>query len=128
MTKTALALVESGMYSLGLHYAFMQWEDDPPEMEPYFTGEYQELEGVTEDGYQETLFILKGWTRGKRIDLETAKEKIESYFHPIGGKRAIAENGTAVAIFYARSIPVQTEDDELKRIDIYLTVKEWKVT
>ena len=82
---------------------------------------------MSEDGLQEATFILKGWTRGKWLDLEAAKEKIENYFDKISGKKVIAEDGSAVAIFYAHSLVIPTGDAELKRIDINLSVKEWKV-
>ena len=125
MTSAVRALIKSGMDVLDLNYAFMQWEDEPAD--PYFTGEYQEAESMTEDGLQEATFILKGWTRGRWADLETAKEKIENYFNRVSGKTVIADNGSAVAIFYANSFVVPTGDAQLKRIDINLTVKEWKV-
>ena len=125
MTTEMLKAVESGMEALGLNYAFIQWEDEI--VYPYFVGEYQESPPMSEDGLQEATFILKGWTRGKWLDLEAAKEKIENYFNKISGKTVIAEDGSAVAIFYENSIPVPTGDAELKRIDINLMVKEWKV-
>lgn len=125
MTTAALALVSSGMDILGLNYAFMQWADSPDY--PYFTGEYQEAESLTEDGLQESTFILNGWTRGAWLELEQAKEMIENYFNRISGKRVIVEGGSAVAVFYASSSVIPTGDAELKRIQINLTVKEWKV-
>lgn len=125
MTSAVLALISNGMDALGLNYAFMQWEEEPAY--PYFTGEYQELESTTEDGLQEARFILTGWTRGSWLDLEKAKEKIGTYFNSISGKVVIADNGSAVAIFYANSLVIPTGDAELKRIEITLTVKEWKV-
>ena len=125
MTTAALALVKSGMEILGLNYAFMHWADSPAY--PYFTGSYQESESMTEDGLQESTFILNGWTRNTWLELEQAKEKIGNYFNRISGKRVIVEDGSAVAIFYANSLVIPTGDAELKRIEIHLTVKEWKV-
>lgn len=124
MTTEMLKAVDSGMEALGLNYAFMQWEGDVAY--PYFVGSYQESPPMSEDGMQEATFILTGFTRGKWLDLEAAKEKIENYFNKISGKTVIAE-GSAVAIFYENSLVVPTGDAELKRIDINLSVKEWKV-
>ena len=121
MTSAVRAVVADGMKSLGLNYAFLRWEDDPTD--PYFTGEYQEIESMTEDGLQECDFILNGYTRGSWADMEAAKEKIEKYFN----RTVMADNGSAVAIFYANSLVVPTGDEELKRIEIHLTIKEWKV-
>lgn len=126
MTSEPLKLISDGMAALGLNYAFERWEDEPKY--PYFTGEYQESPPEDESGRQDATFILTGFTRGSWMELETAKEKIENYFNRISGKTVIAENGTAVAIFYERSLVIPTGDAELKRIEINLLIKEWKVT
>lgn len=124
MTIAVLKAVLSAMSELKLNYDFGEWKSKP--VYPYFVGEYQEEESFTEDGLQECSFILSGFTRGSWLELEQAKSKIEKYFG-IGGKTVIADNGSAVAIFYGRSLVIPTGDAELKRIEIYLTVKEWKV-
>ena len=125
MTSEPLKLISDGMAALGLNYAFGQWEDEPKY--PYFTGEYLEEESTSEDGMQQCDFILTGWHRGSRLDLETAKEKIENYFYR-DGTTAIALSGNAVAVCYNNSLVIPTGDAELKRIEIHLGVKEWKVT
>ena len=125
MTTETLKAVKAGMEALGLNYAFVRWEGDIAY--PYWVGEYQETPATAEDGLQESTFILTGHTRGSWLDLEAAKEKIENYFNKISGKTVIAEDGSAVAIFYANSLVVPTGDTELKRIAINLSVKEWKV-
>lgn len=125
MTSEPLKLISDGMAALGLNYAFVQFEGEP--VYPYFVGEYQESPPEDESGRQDATFILTGFTRGSWLELETAKEKIENYFNRISGKTVIAENGTAVAIFYERSLVIPTGDAELKRIEINLLIKEWKV-
>ncbi len=125
MTSAVLMAVSDGMTACGLSYALMEWKGKP--VYPYFVGEYQETESMTEDGKQECTFILSGFTRGSWSDLEMAKSKIEKYFNRISGKTVIADNGSAVAIFYANSLLIPTDDAQLKRIDINLTIKEWKV-
>ena len=124
MTTDALKLISDGMASLGLNYAFIEWKDKPAY--PYFTGEYQESPAVTEDGLQGADFILTGFTRGSWNDLETAKQKIENFFYR-DGKVTIAPSGNAVVISYSNSFVIPTGDAELKRIEIHLDVKEWKV-
>ena len=126
MTTEALKAIQSGMAALGLNYAFGRWEDDP--VYPYFVGEYQESPAVSEDGLQEATFNLTGYTRGSWLELETAKEQMENYFNRISGKTVIAASGTAVAIFYERSLVIPTLDAELKKMEINLLIKEWKVT
>ena len=125
MTSEPWKLIYDGMAALGLNYAFERWEDQPKY--PYFTGEYQETPVESEDGMQECDFILNGWHRGKIADLEEAKEKIENYFYR-DGRTAIAPNGNAVVVLYSNSFVVPSGDAELKKIEIHLNVKEWKVT
>lgn len=124
MTTDVMKLISDGMTALKLNYAFAEWKDEI--IYPYFVGEYQETPATTEDGLQETDFILTGFTRGEWADLEAAKEKIENYFYK-DGRTAIAPSGNAVAIFYGNSLVVPTGDAELERIEIHLEVKEWKV-
>lgn len=125
MTAEVLKAVSDGMTALGLNYAFMRWEGDTKDT--HFKGEYLESEPTTEDGLIGCEIIITGCTRASWEELESAKEKIRRYFHPIYGKRVIAEDGSAVTIFYAGGFPVPTGEAELKKIEIHLTVKEWKV-
>ena len=125
MTTEPLKLISDGMEALGLNYAFERWEDEPKY--PYFTGEYQETPAESEDGMQECDFILTGWHSGEIAALEEAKEKIENYFYR-DGRTAIVPNGNAVVVSYSNSFVVPSGDAELKKIEIYLNVKEWKVT
>jgi len=117
------------MASLGIEYDIGTYSGDEKGkvIYPYFVGEYQEIEPYTEDGLQETMFMLNGFSRGSWSALEEAKEKIERHYSKVDGNRMITANGTAVVIFYANSLIVPTGDAELKRIQINLRVKEWKV-
>jgi hypothetical protein len=121
-----LKLVSDAMTSLGIEYSFAEYTKKPV-IYPYFVGEYQETESTTEDGLQETTFMLTGFSRDSWLTLEEAKEKIENRFNKVSGYTVIADNGSGVAVFYADSMIVPTGDAELKRIQINLSVKEWKV-
>lgn len=127
MSKAALKIISDAMASLGLNYDFPEWDGQPAY--PYFVGEYSEVPPVNEDGMQETSFLLNGFARGKEayVALEEAKEKISDYFSKVGGYTVIAENGSAVAVFYSHSLVVPSGDAELKRIEVNLTIKEWSV-
>jgi hypothetical protein len=129
MSKEALKIISGAMDALELKYGFMEYIVPGGEESPktYFTGEYQETEPNSEDGLQETQFILNGFSREPWISLENAKEKISKYFNKVSGRTVIAENGSAVAVFYGSSLVIPTEDAELKRIQINLTIKEWSV-
>lgn len=126
MSIQALTAVKDGMKAIGINYEFGTWTKDV--VYPYFTGEYQETPPTSENGMQETTFLLTGFTRGTWLELEEAKEKIKNYFNKVSGKTVIAEDGSAVAIFYEHSLIVPTGDAELKRIQINLSIKEWSVS
>lgn len=106
-----------------INYEFGQWTSNPVPY-PYWVGEYNEIESVNEDGLQETTFILTGTTRGSWLELEQDKEKIEQLFKD---KIAILPNNNGIAIFYMNSLIVPVDDMELKRMQINLQIKEWKV-
>ena len=127
MSKAVLKLVSDAMESLGIEYAFGVYEGNPI-VYPYFVGEYTETEASTEDGLQETTFMLTGFSRDTWLTLIEAKEKIENHFNQVGGMTVITDNGSGVAIFYAHSLIVPTGDAELKSIQVNLSIKEWKVT
>ena len=129
MTKEALKIISDDMASLGIEYDIGTYSGNEKGkvIYPYFVGEYQEIEPYTEDGLQETMFMLNGFSRGSWSALEEAKEKIERHYSKVDGNRMITANGTAVVIFYANSLIVPTGDAELKRIQINLRIKEWKV-
>ena len=123
MSIAALNYVKQLMNSLSIPYAFARWNREPPEV--YFVGEYDEVPTTIkeENGYCETNFKLRGFTRKDWLLLEQAKAKIESN----ATKTAILEDGTGIAVFYESGIIVPTSDAEVKSIQITLRIKEWKV-
>jgi hypothetical protein len=127
MSKNLLKVVSDGMTELGLEYEFGEYTKEPI-VYPYFVGEYTEAEPMTEDGLQETTFMLSGFSRGTWLTLENAKAKIENYFNKVYGKTVMVDDGSAVAVFYGNSLIVPTGDEELKKIQINLQCKEWKVS
>jgi hypothetical protein len=126
MTRTALKIIDKAMDTIGLEYGFMRYNKKPVKY-PYWVGEYQEAPPVYESGLTTSTFMLTGFHRGTWEDLEKQKESIENYFNKISGKVVMAEDGSAVAIFYSTSLIVPTGDAELKRIQINLDVQEWSV-
>ena len=110
MTTETLSYINSVLTDeLEIPYAFMEWQDDPPEA--YFVGEYSEGDTPEEDGCQEITFIIDGFTRGSWFSLE---------------RTAILASGAGVAVFYGNASPIPTGDADLKRIQINLTIKEYK--
>ena len=127
MSKNLLKVVSDGMAELGIEYDFGEYTKEPI-VYPYFVGEYTETEPTTEDGLQETTFMLSGFSRGTWLTLENAKAKIENYFNKVYGKTVMVDDGSAVAVFYGNALIVPTGDEELKKIQINLQCKEWKVS
>ena len=126
MTRTALKIINKAMATLGLEYGFLRYSKNPM-VYPFWVGSYQESPSVSESGHSTSSFLLTGFHRGSWADLETQKERIENYFNKVSGKTVMAEDGSAVAIFYANSLIAPTMDAELKRIQINLDVHEWSV-
>ena len=123
MRIATLAFINDRIQNLGLPYAFMEWATPPPD--DYFVGEYIENPSTTlaENGHQKTTFILRGWTSGSWLNLETYKEKIEKNI----STTAILEDGTGVAVFYESAMIVPTGVAGWKSIKINLNIQEWKV-
>lgn len=126
MSKASLRIIADAMREMGLAYGFMEYAGEL--VYPYFVGEYTEQAPTTEDGLQITNFLLTGFSRGSWLALEEAREQIAQYFGMVSGKTVIADNGSGVAVFYDNALVVPTEDATLKRIQINLHIKEWKVT
>lgn len=126
MTTKPLSIVSNAMKALGLEYGFGSYGKKPI-VYPYFVGEYTESAPLNEDGLQTATIMLTGFHRGKWLDLETAKAKIEDYFDKVSGKTVMSDDGSAVAIFYENTLIVPKEDAELKSIQINLSVQEWSV-
>lgn len=124
MSIAGLKYVSDLMNNLSIPYAFMRWNTTPPG-DYYFVGEYNEVTTTTkeENGYTETNFTLRGFTRKDWLLLEETKEKIEANVT----KTAILDNGSGIAVFYESGMVVPTGDAELKSILINLKIKEWKV-
>lgn len=126
MSKQVLKTVSNAMTALGIEYGYVTYRKSPI-VYPYFVGEYSESESFSESGLQEGSFTLTGYTRGEWMTLEDARERIEKHFNKISGKIVMADDGSAVAIFYASSLVIPTGDPQLKRIQINLITREWSV-
>lgn len=126
MSKASLRIIADAMREMGLAYGFMGYVGEL--VYPYFVGEYTEQAPTTEDGLQVTNFMLTGFSRGSWLALEEAREQIAQYFGMVSGKTVISDNGSGVAVFYENALVVPTEDATLKRIQINLHIKEWKVS
>ena len=124
MTISGLKFIADKLKTAGIPYCFEEWSKDITY--PYWVGEYTESEPLTESGESESTFILTGTTNGSWLSLEQQKSIIKKTFPEIG-VTAILEDKTGIAVFFATSMPVPTGVDTIKRIQINLKVKEWRV-
>lgn len=124
MTKQGLKYISDKLTGAGIPYAFMVWSREVTY--PYFVGEYTETEPLYEYGERESTFMITGTAKGSWLTLENAKEQIAELFG-CEGTTHIFENGTGIAVMYTDSKPIPTNTDELKRIQINLKIKEWRV-
>ena len=118
-----LKFINEQLEAIGVPYEFGQWSSEITY--PYWVGEITEEPITTEDGHEMSTLLLTGFTRGKYIDLETVKETIKNHFHPIYGLCGRTDSG-AIVVFYDGSFFVPTGEADLKRIQINLTIQEWK--
>lgn len=123
MRIATLQYINGIFEELGIPYAFMQWAEKPPD--DFFVGETIEEPSQTmeEDGHQSTTFILRGYTSGEWMKLQTYAEKIERNIT----RTAILSDGTGVAVFYDHAMVVPTGVAGWKSIKINLKIQEWKV-
>lgn len=122
MTQETLRYIAETLASAGINYEFGQWSGEI--VYPYFVGEYTESEPMTEDGLLQSTFMLNGFSRSDWLALQEAKETIEKLF---SNSVQVLASGNGVCIFYAGASIIPENDLELKRIQINLTIKEWKV-
>ena len=120
-----LEFIREQMEILEIPYEFMAWSSDVKY--PYFVAEISEIEPTTEDGLEEKKIIITGFTRDNWMELIEVQEKIKKAFPSIGGKTAVLDDGSGIAVFYDTALPVPTGEAEIKKIEIYLTIKLWKV-
>lgn len=127
MQKETLKFISDALASLGIPYEFGEFSSSIESLNRYWVGEYTEADPTSEDGLEQSSFILTGYAKEDVLILENDKKLIRSLFPPIGGNRAILGNGSGIAIFYANAFPVPTGDAFVKKLQINLNIKEWMV-
>ena len=68
--------------------------------------------------------MITGTTDGTWLSLEEAKAIIE---RELCNKTAILPNGNGIAVSYSGSLVVPTGNERMKRMQINLLIREWKV-
>lgn len=126
MTIEALKYISDTLNYAGIPYEYVEWTS-PEVPDIYFIGECTDVEAMNEDGMQQSVMILTGTSYASWLELMEKKEVIESLFPSVGGRIAELSNGSTLMIAYSTSSPTPTDTMDLKRIQVNLMVKEWKV-
>lgn len=116
-----LNIINQMMTAAGLNYEFGRMTNITY---PYFVGEIQETATDTENGMQEAVFYLDGFTIEQWDELFKAKDKIKELFTDC---ITISDDGTGVWIDYSGMIQVPIDTADYKHIQITLNIKEWSV-
>ena len=117
--KKVLKIINDELNTMNIPYTFDEWDK---EIElPQFIGEISETPTLNEDGLSEYTFILTGYAVKNEIDyLFGVVERLKKEYKP-----SKIVNG--VVIMYDNTIPIDTNTDDLKRIQTTLKIKEWSV-
>ena len=105
------------MEHLNIPYTFDPWNTDITL--PQFIGEISETPSSDEDGKSEYSFILTGYATNYTYLLGVAEQLKKKY------KPSAVVNG--VVIIYNSCTPIDNGTDDLKQIQITLTIKDWSV-
>lgn len=116
-----LSLMNEQLEQLGLNYEFDQMTKKPLTY-PYWVGDYTLTDSETEDGRIDGVFILTGFSRTKRLELEIEKEKIEEKFKNGFSK---IKNQKSINFFFSDSFNVPSDDNDLKRCQVNISFKVW---
>ena len=112
-----LTIMNNEMEKLKIPYTFDTWDTDITL--PQFIGEISETPSLDEDGKSEYTFILTGYATNYTYLLSVA-EQLKTRYKP----SAIVDR---IVITYNNCITVDNNTDDLKQVQITLTIKEWSV-
>ena len=115
-----LSFIAGKLEEIGVPYEFGEWTQEISY--PYFVGSFNEVEWRFEDNYTGGYFTLDGWSRGSKISLAEANDKIREAFDDL---RAVLD-GAAFFVRYGSSLMIPTGEEDLYRITITLHTSEWK--
>ena len=112
-----LTIMNNEMEKLKIPYTFDTWDTDITL--PQFIGEISETPSLDEDGKSEYTFILTGYATNYTYLLSVA-EQLKTRYKP----SAVIDG---IVIIYNNCITIDNNTDDLKQVQITLTIKEWSV-
>ena len=125
MTTELLRYINLKLSEL-LPYEYYEWSKKV--VYPYWIGEYSETSPTSEDGYREDTLMITGTTKGSVMDLEKGKEILKKAFPEFSGYHAVLDSGTHILVFYDTATIVPTDGNDIKRLQVNLIIKSWKVS
>lgn len=112
-----LTTIKNELEQMNIPYTFDGWDN---EIElPQFIGEISETATIDEDGKNEYSFILTGFAMSYTPLFAIAEQLKHKY------KTSYIVDG--VVIKYDNTTTVENSTDDLKQIQINMTIKEWSV-
>lgn len=119
--KKVLKALNNEAKVIGLPYEFDNWKSEL--RLPYFVGEISERATLDEDGKREFDFMLTGEdvdTYSRLFEYSESIRKRYEYGH------SVVVDGGLIKIFYENTITVPVEDENIKRVQINITVYLWE--
>ena len=112
-----LTTLKNEMEKLNIPYTFDTWDSDV-EL-PQFIGEISETTNINEDGKSEYSFILTGYATSYSYLFGVAEQLKTKY------KNSTIVDG--VVIKYDNTTIIDNGTDDLRQIQINMTIKKWSV-
>lgn len=116
-----LKILNQELSNLLTNYAFDDWNSK--KVLPYYVGEISEVANPYEDGKSEYQFIITGTDKNTYTNLLNTLETIKKEYKY--GKK-ISNDNINMVIEYDNSITIPIENEDIKRIQINLSVKLWE--
>ena len=110
-------IIKNELEKLNIPYTFDNWDNEI--QLPQFIGEISEVTNVNEDGKSEYSFILTGYATNYSYLFGVAEQLKVKY------KTSAIVDG--IVIKYDNTMTVDNGTEDLKQVQITLTIKEWSV-
>lgn len=115
-----LDFIGDRLQETGIPYEFGEWTATVAY--PYFVGSFDETEHRYEDNYTAGTFTLDGWSRGSKITLMEAADKVKEVFSDLQA----VEDGRTFFIEYGDALSAPSGEQDLFHVTITLYTHEWK--
>ena len=120
--KEVLKVLKDELINI-LEFNYSLGEYDKPKVQyPYIIGEYIEDLKKNEDNSKSGQIILSIFTRGKRIEIENIADILEEHFKFFWKEK----NNCMISIEYDHRQMVSSNDETIKKIEVYLKYQKWK--